>query len=122
MLAVDEDALTCDMAETYHVLDIWELPVEKLAVLASGLGDDSRIKTKIRGGTDLPPNMIQAYFADTITTVIYSLGKNKTTRPASLTEMMYPNTKKKEKGIVKFASGADFMKAREAILRRMDDG
>ena len=38
MLALDEDAFICDMAQTYHVYDIRSLPLPYLATLASGLG------------------------------------------------------------------------------------
>ena len=54
MLSEDEDALVCDMAEPYHVLDIWALPVDLLAVLASGLRENSRIKMKIAGVNYIP--------------------------------------------------------------------
>ena len=49
MLVLDEDALICDMAETYHIYDIKSLPLPYLATLASGLGMDSRIRLKADG-------------------------------------------------------------------------
>ena len=49
MLALDEDAFICDMAQTYHVYDIRSLPLPYLATLASGLGMDSRIRLKAHG-------------------------------------------------------------------------
>ena len=49
MIALDEDALICDMAETYHIYDIYSLPVEYVATLAIGLRDSSRIKRKALG-------------------------------------------------------------------------
>lgn len=47
MIKLDEDALICDFAETYHVFNYRGLPLTYAAVLASGLRDDSRIKMKI---------------------------------------------------------------------------
>lgn len=47
MLATDRDALICDLAETYRVLDYRALPVELLATLAAGLRQDARIWQKI---------------------------------------------------------------------------
>ena len=44
MIRLDEDALICDFAETYHVFDIYALPATLAATLAVGLRDDSRIK------------------------------------------------------------------------------
>ena len=49
MIALDEGALVCDMAETYHIYDMRALPVETLATLACGLREDSRIKLKMSG-------------------------------------------------------------------------
>ena len=44
MIALDEDALTCDLAETYGIYEFRLLPPAKIAVLACGLSEDSRIK------------------------------------------------------------------------------
>lgn len=49
MIALDEGALICDMAETYHIYDMRALPAETLATLACGLREDSRIKMKRAG-------------------------------------------------------------------------
>lgn len=57
MLSVNEDALICDMAETYGILDCRALPVRLLATLAAGLRDDSRIKMQIRG-EKIPQNTL----------------------------------------------------------------
>lgn len=47
MIQFDEDALICDLAETYHIYDYKALPARKVAILANGLRDDSRIKMKM---------------------------------------------------------------------------
>lgn len=44
MIGLDEDALICDFAETYHVFDFRTLPATLAATLAVGLRDNSRIK------------------------------------------------------------------------------
>lgn len=49
MILFDEDALICDLAETYHVHDYGSLPVKTVATLAFGLREDSRIKMALRG-------------------------------------------------------------------------
>lgn len=49
MLTTDEDALVCDLAETYHVFDYRSMSVQLVAALAAGLSDDSRVKRKIAG-------------------------------------------------------------------------
>ena len=42
MLAADEDAVICDFAEVYHVLDLRALAPPLAATLAAGLPPDSR--------------------------------------------------------------------------------
>ena len=44
MMNLDEDALICDLAETYQIYDYKQLPLNEVAVFAYGLRDDSRIK------------------------------------------------------------------------------
>lgn len=44
MISLDEDALVCDLAETYQIYDYKQLPLNQVAVFAYGLRDDSRIK------------------------------------------------------------------------------
>ena len=49
MIAVDEDALTCDLMETYYISDWQSMDADFIATLAIGLRDDSRIKRKMSG-------------------------------------------------------------------------
>ena len=49
MIALDEDALICDLAETYRVYDYRGLPPRLVATLACGLRQDSRIRQKQYG-------------------------------------------------------------------------
>ena len=49
MLKTDEDALICDLAETYHIYDWQSYPLGLIATLAAGLRDDSRIKMRLAG-------------------------------------------------------------------------
>ena len=49
MVALDEDALICDLAETYGIFDYRSLPAPLVATFAVGLRDNSRIKTKMSG-------------------------------------------------------------------------
>lgn len=49
MIALDEDALVCDLAETYGVFDFRALPLSLVATLCFGLRMNSRIKSKMIG-------------------------------------------------------------------------
>ena len=73
MLSVDRDALLCDLAETYHIYDMRELPVKTLAALSFGLREDSRIKLKMAGMTYIPPMFLLASICDNITMLRYNL-------------------------------------------------
>lgn len=70
MIAKDEDALICDLAETYHIYDYRSLPVRLVATLAAGLRDDSRIASST---TDLKvsiTNTLLAIIADRLGQII----------------------------------------------------
>ena len=45
MIEADEDALICDLAETYGIFNYRSLPPRLVATLAAGLRDGSRIAT-----------------------------------------------------------------------------
>ena len=49
MISLDKDALICDLAETYHVMEWETIPARKLATLACGLRQNSRIIMKMSG-------------------------------------------------------------------------
>jgi hypothetical protein len=49
MIATDEDALICDLAETYHIYDYRSLSPRMAAIFSCGLRDDSRIKLALAG-------------------------------------------------------------------------
>ena len=116
MLAFDRDAVICDFAETYHVLDVWALPVPLMAALASGLRDDSRIKLKMAGVRSLPLQAVLAKIADEVTVFHYGFteaaqkGEN---RPVLLADYMYA----KEESTKGFDSGADFLAAWNSITK-----
>lgn len=104
MLGEDQNALMCDMAETYHVMDIWALPVDVLATLASGLRENSRIKMKLAGLIYLPVETILPYIADVLTLVHRSKDSGE---PLLFSDVMHG--KDKEEEIRAFDSGEDFM-------------
>ena len=49
MIVTDEDALICDLAETYNIYDYRRLPVLTVAVFSLGLRQNSRIKMIMSG-------------------------------------------------------------------------
>lgn len=49
MINLDESALICDLAETYHILNYKELSPLEAALFSAGLRENSRIKMKLNG-------------------------------------------------------------------------
>ncbi len=117
MLAFDKDAVICDFAETYHVLDVWALPVPLMAALASGLRDDSRIKMKLAGIEPIPVQMILAKVADEVTLFRYGFMDDTKDHgePVLVSALMSPP--EPEKKVEGFDSGEDFLAAWNEITK-----
>jgi hypothetical protein len=113
MIASDRNALICDLAETYHILDYTALPVPLLATLSSGLRDDSRIKMKMSGIKPIPLNIMVARAADEISLFRYGFmddaihGRNMP--DLFMTEML--EERNHENDAEGFTSGAEFDRA-----------
>lgn len=116
MIGADEHSLICDFAETYHVFDYKSLPVRLAATLAAGLRDGSRIKLKLADMQVSPDTLLLAAIADRLGILVWQKtkdaekGKN---RPRSILESLQP----KQTDVSTFASGEDFIKAREKLLK-----
>lgn len=123
MLAADRDALVCDLAEAYHVLDMTALPVPLLATLAAGLRGDSRIKMKMAGETATTGELLQAAMLDRLTTLCWMQtrdGAHGRRRPPSVVDVISGKDKPKQTNTrpVAFATPADFERARARILAK----
>lgn len=116
MLSVDRDAVVCDLAETYHVLDYRSLPVTTLATLCAGLHDDSRIKMKLMDMQRIAPSITYVHMADTLTMILHALigDKNKPTLYQDI--MTGKQTKKKSTG---FSSIEEFEEARKRFINNV---
>lgn len=115
MLGTDRDAVICDLAETYHVLDYKAVPIMTLAALCAGLHDDSRIKTRMMGLHRIAPSFALIRAADMLTVLNYSLTAKKGDKPPTLYQdiMMSKQQEKKTSG---FASIEEFEAARKRIV------
>lgn len=120
MLATDPDALRCDLAETYHLyLDNFEeLPAERLAVFAYGLNDDSRIKRAISKRKVKTDTLLLAAIVDRLSVIAYMLGKHGGKKPQSLVNALTKNERPAD-NCLSFSSGAEFERARAAILEKI---
>lgn len=108
-MAMDREALICDLAETYGIYDYRRLPASTVAVLASGLRSTSRIRMKQAGTTETLETMLQAATLDGVNSIIWMLSSGKTKRPGSIVEALLGQ--KKEKKNAGFSDPAEFDKA-----------
>lgn len=118
MIATDRDALICDFAETYHVFNFFDLPVETAAVLAYGLRDNSRIKMKLSNQRVSTETMLQAAAVDALNLLVWAKTKDAKTgrnRPKSLLQIF---TGENEPEFQAFDNAADFEAARRSLLNR----
>lgn len=113
MIGADRDALVCDLAETYGVLDWRALPVRSLATLASGLGEHSRIKRKISGSRATTTEVLLAAAVDKLSTLIWfqtedgHAGRN---RPPSVLGLLLGEPQEEPDGAEGFDSGDEYEK------------
>ncbi len=114
MIVLDEDALICDFAETYHILNYRELPPTTAGVLACGLRDNSRIKLKMADVKVSLEDMLLATIADKLENQTYQYAKAHGAKNISEPESILKRLRgepKKESSIETFESGDDFVKA-----------
>ena len=109
MIALDEDALVCDLAETYQIYDMRSFPCGYIATLAKGLRDDSRIKMKAVGLEVDINRLLLAHIADN--TAINTWLKTKDAeqgqnRPPSMLKIL---TRKDSEVARGFDDGDDFI-------------
>lgn len=121
MLQLDRSALICDLAETYGIYDYGSLPAETVAILASGLRDNSRIKMKASGAKASVEVLLLARIADLLAIQAWQQtkdGHKGRNRPGSILAAIMngedPN-RKVRKGVV-FRSPEEFWQARQRII------
>ena len=121
MMATDEDALTCDFAETYHVFNLRALPLRLAATLAYGLRDDSRIKMAL-SGTRVPlDTLLNAVVADHVRLLVWQNTENGhkgTDAPKSLVALLNGADKQDTENVDAFDSGDAF----ERAFHRINEG
>lgn len=120
MIATDEQALICDMAETYGIYNYRALPVETIGVLASGLRENSRIKMKLSGLKANLETILLAAAVDRLGVLTWMQsedGRKNRNRPKSILNTLIDGGKK-ENDIVAFSSIEDFERERHRLLEK----
>ena len=111
MISADRDALVCDLVETYGIYDFEALPATKLAALAVGLRDNSRIKMLLSGVKISRSDMLLAGVVDRLSILLWRLsseGRNGTSPPKSILCILLGEKEGGDKQVQAFESGEDF--------------
>ena len=121
MIQTDENALICDLAETYHIYDYKKLPLTQVAIFAIGLKESSRIKMKLSNQLVPMETLLMAGILDRLSLLLWAQtvdgqkGKNK---PSAVFDTLVAK-KSKENDVTVFSSGEDYEKARNQILNNI---
>ena len=117
MVAFDENSLICDFAETYHIYDYRALPLKRVAVLACGLRENSRIVSKLSGFNISLDTLLYASMVDELSLLLWTFSSKKE-KPKSFVNVLTGIAEKKNNtdSFRKFNSGEAFMKARGKIV------
>lgn len=121
MIKVDEDALICDLAETYHIYDYKQLPASLVAVFSVGLRENSRIKMKLSGQNIDLNNFLLAGVYDRLSLLVWMKtedGQKNKNRPNLITSLLSGEVEKSDG--VAFDSSEDFEKARIRLLNKLE--
>lgn len=119
MIATDEDALVCDLAETYHVFDYRSLPARFVATLAAGLRENSRIKMKMAGMACTSETLLLAMAVDRLSLLFWAKtedGQKNRNKPESICAHIMGAKQKTESDIVTFENAEDFESTRKQLM------
>lgn len=122
MIQTDEDALICDLAETYGIFDYRQLPADLVAVFAFGLRDDSRIKLAMTNSKVPFETFLLAGVLDRLSALVWfktTDGQKGINKPLMAAEELAGKTKAKESKEMIFDSGEDFEEYRQQILEKI---
>lgn len=117
MIREDEDALICDLAETYQIYDYRRLPTSVVAVFAVGLRDDSRIKMKLSNQRVPVNTLLLAGIVDRLSILVYAQtkdGQKGINRPTMILDSLV-SKENKNSDVIVFDSGEDFERTRNEI-------
>ena len=125
MIERGEDALICDLAETYHIYEMRSFRASYIATLAAGLREDSRIMMLFSGNKIRPSLLLQAASLDKLALLWWAEtkdGQKNRNRPESVVESLTKENKQTEEPPIVFESAEEFNRVREEMLKRIKDG
>lgn len=119
MLNVDEDAVICDLAETYHIYDLRSLPLSMVATFCYGLGHNSRIKRKLIETEYTVDELMLMHIADALRLLVWQNtedGQKGRNKPKSFIESI--NGTNEDNNVQGFSSIEEF----EMTLKALKEG
>ena len=126
MIKLDEEALICDLAETYQIYDYKQLPLSKIAVFSCGLRENSRIKMKLAQQVVPFETLILASILDKLSVLLWTKtkdaekGKN---MPQMIMDELIPHVQKiKQMDTSIFDSSEDFEQRRKELIEQIEYG
>jgi hypothetical protein len=118
MIKEDEEALICDLAETYQIYDYRQLPLTQVAVFAMGLRENSRIKMKLSGQRMPIESFLLAGILDRLSFLVWAKtedGQKGINRPTMILDS-FVSKENKDSDIIVYNSGEDFEEERRRII------
>lgn len=119
MIATDEAALVCDLAETYGIYDYKSLPATRIAAFSVGLRENSRIKLKMSDSRYSLDTLLLAAIADRLSLLVWLKtkdGAQGVNRPKSIMAKLLGETE--EKNVLAFRSPGEFEEEWKKITER----
>lgn len=121
MMKLDKDALECDLAETYHIYEMHELPLKKVALFSYGLRENSRIKLKMNE-MDYPlDTILMAGIFDKLSILLWHMNNGESEMPEMILSQLLGTPKHSNKEFETFESGEDFERRRQMLLEQIKE-
>lgn len=121
MIATDEEALICDLAETYNIYNMRSFSPLEIATFSVGLRENSRIKLKLSGQTVPLETVLLACAVDRLSLLLWSKSKDATkniNRPASILETLTQTRQEPERDYEVFNTPEEFEQAMKRLNER----
>lgn len=121
MIKIDENALICDLAETYHIYNYRQLPADLVAVFSVGLRENARIKMAMSDQRVSLETLLLASIADRVGILAWQNtedGHKGRNAPKEFVSILTEEPKEREESV--FKSGEDFKNARARILKDLE--
>lgn len=115
MYELDKEALICDLAETYNIYEFEKFSLNKIAIFAKGLREDSRIRMKMSQSKFNAKESLLAGILDRLTLILYSKTKD-AEKGKNYPKLLLDEAEKKE-DLQGFMSSEDFEKMRRKIIK-----